>query len=124
MTDWRRFCVGARDVQIDGGTVVVTLGRDRQHRVEVEPARDAIELRAVVARRAALGEPDHAVLAAWKRNRASSLVGFRLDERGRLVGESWVPIAGLTREEFLLYVRAIAAASDLFEFQLTGKDRE
>ena len=123
MIDWRKLCVGARDVQIEGDAVVVTLGRERQHRVDVESKSDAVELRAVVARRAVV-EQENPVLAAWHRNRAVSLVGFRLDERGRLVGESWVPNAGLTADEFLVYVRGIAAACDLFEFQLTGKDRE
>lgn len=123
MIDWRKLCLGARDVQIEGDAVVVTLGRERQHRVDVESKSDAVELRAVVARRAVV-EQENPVLAAWHRNRAVSLVGFRLDERGRLVGESWVPGAGLTADEFLVYVRGIAAACDLFEFQLTGKDRE
>jgi hypothetical protein len=103
---------------------MVRLGRGRQHRVDVESKSDAVELRAVVARRAVVDEQKNPALAAWNRNRACSLVGFRLDERGRLVGESWVPGAGLTADEFLVYVRGIAAACDLFEFQLTGKDRE
>jgi hypothetical protein len=85
---------------------------------------DAIELSSLVARPSVLAEIDSPSLAAWRRNRAASLVGFRVDERGRLVGESWVPTEGLTRDEFLLYVRGLAAACDLFEFQLTGKDRE
>ena len=67
---------------------------------------------------------ERVALVAWERNRASSLVGFRVDDRGRLVGESWVPTPGLTRDEFLFYLRSAAAACDLFEYQLTGKDRE
>jgi hypothetical protein len=69
-------------------------------------------------------EIEHAAVAAWKRNRTGILVGFRLDDRGRLMGESWVPQRGLTKDEFLFYVRTLAAACDLFEFQLTGRDRE
>ena len=94
------------------------------HRVHVESKDDAVELRAVVARRAVVEAQENPAFAAWDRNRSASLVGFRLDERGRLVGESWVPGAGLTAEEFSTYVRATAAACDLFEFHLTGKDRE
>jgi hypothetical protein len=52
------------------------------------------------------------------------LVGFRLDQKGRLVGEAWVPKAGLTRDEFLLYAKRVADECDLFEYHLTGKDRE
>jgi hypothetical protein len=124
MIDWGRLCAGAKDIQIVGNAIVVTLGRGRQHRVDVEIKSDAIELRAVVARRAVVSEQENPTLAAWNRNCASSLVGFRNDERGRLVGESWIPGAGLSADEFLVYVREIAAACDLFEFQLTGKDRE
>ena len=124
MIDWGRLCAGAKDVQIDGDAIEITLGRGRQHRVDVEIKSDAIELRAVVARRAVVAEQENPALAAWNRNCGSSLVGFRIDERGRLVGESWVPGAGLTGDEFLVYVREIAMACDLFEFQLTGKDRE
>jgi hypothetical protein len=124
MIDWRKLCTGAQDVQIDGDAVVVTLGRGRQHRVDVASKSEAVELRAIVARRAIVDEQDNPALAAWYRNRAGSLVGFRLDDRGRLVGESWVPGAGLTADEFLVYLRGIAAACDLFEFQLTGKDGE
>ena len=124
MIDWRKLCTGAPDVQIEGDAVIVSLSRGRQHRVDVEAKSDAIELRAVVARRAVVEEQKNPALAAWSRNRACSLVGFRLDERGRLIGESWVPGAGLTADEFLVYVREIAAACDLFEFQLTGKDKE
>lgn len=124
MTDWRRLCASARDLSIDGSAIVVALGRSRQHRVEVAFQEDAIELRAIVARRAAIEGRETLELAAWKRNRAASLVGFRLDERGRMLGEAWVPTAGLTPAEFQLYVRTLAAACDLFEFQLTGADRE
>ena len=67
--------------------------------------------------------PD-AALRAWKRNRSTQLVGFRVDRKGRLVGEAWVPKAGLERGEFLLYVVRVATECDLFEYHLTGKDRE
>ena len=124
MIDWRGYCNGARDLQIDGSSVVVTLGQARQHRVHVEPMADAVELSSVVARRAVVDQFDDTAVAAWQRNRGASLVGFRIDDRGRLVGESWVPGPGLTAEEFQIYVRSVAAACDLFEFHLTGKDRE
>lgn len=52
------------------------------------------------------------------------LVGFRMDQKGRLVGEAWMPKVGLGREEFLLYVRRVASECDLFEYSVTGKDCE
>jgi len=124
MIDWRAMSSGARDIAVDGDSVVVTLPGPRQQRIDVEAGSEAIELRSIVARRAVVETLDDPGLAAWHRNRAVNLVGFRLDDRGRLVGETWIPCAGLTTAEFLVYVREMAAACDLFEFQLTGKDRE
>ena len=64
----------------------------------------------------------HAV-EVWQRNRRLMLVGMRFDKQGRLVGESWVPKAGLVGDEFLVYLRTLARECDRFEFQLTGEDR-
>lgn len=124
MIQWRTFCGGARDIEVDGESIQVLLPNTRRHRVDVEVTEDALELRAIVARRAIVDAQDDPALAAWQRNRAVSLVGFRVDDRGRLVGETWIPTAGLSAAEFLVYVRGMAAACDLFEFQLTGRDRE
>ena len=96
----------------------------RQHRVNVSAEGDSIELTSVVARRSVVEQSKDTAIAAWQRNRGASLVGFRIDKGGRLVGEAWVPGAGLTADEFQFYLRSTAAACDLFEFQLTGKDRE
>jgi hypothetical protein len=40
------------------------------------------------------------------------------------VGEALVPKAGLSTQEFQLYVRTVAVEADRFEFVLTGRDRE
>lgn len=124
MIEWHQFCDDIRDVRMDGETLVVALGRGRQHRLHVRQGTDAIELCGIVARRSMLDGIENATLAVWQRNRATSIVGFRLDDRGRLVGETWMSGAGLTKDEFLFYARSLAAACDLFEFQLTGRDRE
>ena len=63
-------------------------------------------------------------IQVWLRNRATALVGFRIDSRGRLVGEALVPKAGLTAEEFQIYVRAVAVQCDRLEYLLTGRDQE
>jgi hypothetical protein len=123
LTEWKQYGAGARDLQLEGESLRVSLGGG-QHLVDVKAASDGFELSAVVARRSIVNVLEQVALAAWVRNRASNLVGFRIDNRGRLVGESWVPGAGLTRDEFLFHVRNLAAACDLFEFQLTGRDRE
>ena len=70
-----------------------------------------------ISRRSKIGSPR-------LRNRTAALVGFRIDNRSRLVGEAWVSKSGLTTEEFELYVRNLAAECDRFEFVLTGRDAE
>lgn len=124
MPDWQQFCRGAEGVSIDGNGVDVTTADQRRHRVDIRETSDMYELSGVVARPAAVGTVPDVALRAWRRNRAMQLVGFRVDTKGRLVGETWVPKAGLRREEFLIYVRRVATECDLFEYHLTGKDRE
>ena len=51
-------------------------------------------------------------------------MGFRIDHRGRVVGEAWVPKAGLSAAEFQLYLRTAAVECDRFEYVLTGRDAE
>jgi hypothetical protein len=120
--EWHEFCVGAPDLIPDDASVTVQFNNGRKQRMDVRPGDGVIELRGVVARRAVAEQMDP--LVAWEHNRATSLVGFRVDDRGRLVGECWVPTHGLMRDEFLFYLRSAAASCDLFEYQLTGKDRE
>jgi hypothetical protein len=122
--DWRHFCRGEEGISVDGdGFEIVTTG-ERHQRIAVRETTDTFELTGIVARPFAIvGIPDVA-LRTWRRNRAMQLVGFRLDQKGRLVGEAWVPKAGLTRDEFLLYAKRVADECDLFEYHLTGKDRE
>lgn len=124
MIEWREFCVGAPDLIPDGAGVTVQFSNGRRQRIDIRPGDVVIELRGVVARRSVAMQIERVALVAWEHNRASSLVGFRVDDRGHLVGESWVPTCGLTRDEFLFYLRSAAASCDLFEYQLTGKDRE
>jgi hypothetical protein len=102
---------------------VITHG-ERQHRIALRETADTYELTGTVARLAALSAVPDVPLRTWRRNRGMQLVGFRVDPKGRLVGEAWVPKAGLGRDEFLTYVRRVAAECDLFEYHLTGKDRE
>ena len=122
--EWFELCAGAPDVVPDGAGLAVRFSNGRRQRIDVRHGEGVIELRGVVARRAVAEQIDRVALVAWEHNRASSLVGFRVDDRGRLVGECWVPTPGLTRDEFLFYLRSVAAACDLLEYQLTGKDRE
>ena len=120
--DWAKLARSS-EVQVLDGAANVTLGH-RRHRVDVIEEEDAYRFVAIVAHPAAVARVPDPSLFAWKRNRSSKLVGFRVDRKGRLVGESWVPKAGLTAAEFQLHLRAVATESDRLEQVLTGRDAE
>jgi hypothetical protein len=61
---------------------------------------------------------------SWLINRYRELVGFKVVERGTIIGEAWVPTEGLTPEEWELHVRTVAKACDRLEYLWTGADRE
>ena len=109
---------------MDDTAVEVTFHEGRRHRVTVEEVDEEYRLTALVARRRDVADLHNLPMQIWLRNRGTALVGFRIDQRGAVVGEAWVPKVGLTAEEFQVYVRAVATESDRFEYSLTGKDVE
>jgi hypothetical protein len=121
IAEWQEWCK-ADDLVVDGSSVEVTVGRSRKHRITIEDCGEALRLLGVVvgSRRSGM---DGLEVDVWQRNRRQMLVGMRFDKQDRLVGESWVPKVGLTRVEFLVYLRALAKECDRLEFQLTGEDR-
>ena len=123
MSDWRELCTRLDDVVVDGEGVRVRLG-SRGHGIEVTEKAEVIELRAVVAKQGVVESGRGPAYAAWRRNRAASVVGFRIDSDGLLIGESWGPRAGLTADELHFYLTSLAAACDRFEYHLTGMDVE
>ncbi|WP_242352128.1 MULTISPECIES: YbjN domain-containing protein [unclassified Anaeromyxobacter] len=120
--DWTKLA-RAEDVNVANGVANVALG-ERSHRVSIVEEGESFRLVAVVAHPAAVARMSDPALFAWKRNRSSRLVGFRIDRRGRMVGEAWVPKAGVTPTEFQLYLRTVAGESDRLEQLLTGRDVE
>ena len=90
----------------------------------VDELEDEFHLRAIVVRQSIVDALPNLPLQIWVRNRAVSLVGFRIDHRRRLVAEAWVPKAGITESEFQLYLRTLAVEADRFEYALTGRDSE
>ncbi len=124
MTSLRRWFRGGRDFSVEEEEVLVTFAEGRSQRVSVTEEEETFHLRSVVATRGEAEKHHGLALFSWRRNRATQLVGFRLDQRGRLVGEGWVPKAGLTPEEFQLCVRRVAEESDRLEYLLTGRDKE
>jgi hypothetical protein len=104
------------EVRLPGGTRQV---------ITVSEQGDALHCTSVIAGPktvAAAAEPDSPLRYAWSRNRLSDLVGFRLDSDKRLIGEAWIPIAGLTAEEIGVYLHELARVCDWHELRLTGVD--
>ena len=121
--EWTRWCEGSGLV-IEDDAIEVYFADERHHRVCVDDEGDAFRLIGVVARRGVVEALENVALRVWRRNRSMQLVGFRLDDRGRLVGEAWIPKIGLSVEEFATYVRQVAVECDRLEYLLTGKDAE
>lgn len=120
--EWKALC---REIglQPSGPSIRVACGRDRFHVVNVDDSdNDALRLwcRIVTGGNA----PASAVLQAWKMNRFRELVGFKEEDRGRIVGESWVTRVGLTADEWRLHVFTLARACDRLEYLWTGRDVE
>ena len=124
--------LAAIDMKVTGRPVKVSFTNGRSHRVSLFEKPDSWEIRGVVLSAEAVsersGEEDvgrlDLALRAWQRNGTARLCGFRLDSDGALVGEAAVPKVGLTAEELMEMVRAVARACDLLEAHLTGEDEE
>ena len=121
--DWRGLGKAA-GLTVEGIHVAVALNDRRQHRVTITEDSSGYRLEAIVAGRAVVSRVADAPIRVWLRNREVQLVGFRIDRRGRIAAEAWVPKAGLSAEEFGLHVRTVAVEADRFEFALTGRDAE
>ena len=125
MVDWKRLSREAGLRPGYDGTIDVALDGGRHQKVSVEVAESGatfIRVWSTVAGRTASEKIEDLARGAWFRNKSVDMVGFRTDEDGRLLGESRVPIAGLTSGEWAVYVRAVARACDRLEFLLTGRD--
>ncbi len=123
VVDWFRLC-RAKDLKPSGDQIDVEFISGRRHLVSIIDDGSALRLEGMVARRAVVAEHDDIAIVVWTRNRTTALVGFRIDDRGRLVGGTVVPKVGLTAKELQTCVRTVAAECDRFEYLLTGRDIE
>lgn len=100
-------------------------GQSRRHAVRLMASEDAIRFEATVVTARTLeimSEHDDPHRWAWRRNRFSNLVGFRVDNQRRMVAEATAPLIGLSHEEFETYLRAVASEADRMELVLTAED--
>jgi hypothetical protein len=123
LDDWRALCKGS-GFRIEGDDVVVTIGSGRERRVQVRETDSAFELRAVVARAAAVQNVDDLATRLWRHNSDAQLAGFRQDARGRVCATGWLPKVGLTGDELQLMLRKLTTECDRLEFLLTGRNQE
>ncbi len=119
--EWWKLCRG-KGVRIEANDIVVDFGTGRSHRISVKDEGDAYRLTSFVVRNKLDDSIEDLAIRLWRRNRSTQLVGFRLDERRRVIGQSWIPKAGLSSDEFVMQVRHVAAECDRLEFLLTGED--
>lgn len=122
--DWRGLTRRA-GLRATGADIVVRLGESRRQVVSVEEKDpESLRLSSIVAKPSATSRLVNPELAAWGRNRLTELVGFSIDSRGRMIGETWLPTAGLTAAEWKFAVFNLARACDRFEYLITGSDDE
>jgi hypothetical protein len=121
---WRQLAHEAK-LPTDGNAIRLTLADGRRQVVRVdEPEQDFLHVWSVIAGPSKLSRVKELPLELWIRNRLTDLVGLRVDSHGRLIGEAWVPTAGLQANELESYAYAVARACDRLEFLLTGADVE
>ncbi len=123
---WRQLSKVA-GLRVQEGGLLIRFPDGREQRVVVDDGGvdgSLLRIWSMVARAGDLASLDDPEGVAWTRNRETDLVGFKLDRRGRLFGEAWVPTEGLTAEEWSFYVQTLASACDRFEYLLTGRDSE
>jgi hypothetical protein len=122
--DWRVFSE-ISGFSTEDHTITFNLAQDRRQRVHIEDDRENgyIRIWSVAANSSTLKElQEEPEIFAWRRNCLSDLVGFKIDKKGCLIGEAWVPTAGLDADEWTIYVKTLAQSCDRLEYLLTGKD--
>jgi hypothetical protein len=123
-TEWQELCRSAQ-IAIRENEIDVLCGPSRHQRVYVDDTDpQLIRLWAIVATRGAAEQVHEVALQARKMNRFRELVRFKISEYGRMIGECWVPIAGISADEWRTYVNILARACDRLECLWTGRDIE
>ena len=129
-TDLNRLLKSLDRQRFDVADSVVTCwfgkkGESRRHSVRLAVVDSGIRMEATVATARTLdamavhSDPHR---WAWRRNRVSNLVGFRVDGQRRMLAEAVAPLIALTQDEFVIYLMAVAAEADRMELVLTAQD--
>lgn len=105
------------------GVLEVSLG-ERKHVVRIDEVGEDLRVSATVARPSAVRDVADLHVRLAVRNRMVPVIGFRIDQRGGVLGEACIAKAGLDPAELALVVKRAAVECDRLEFELTGKDVE
>lgn len=109
-------------LKLKGDLVEIRVNGRRSQKVEVNDDGDGYRAASVVAwpsRLRVLPDPEGFL---WSKNRVTPLVTFRIDRRGRAIGEVLIPKAGLDAEEFIFIMNTLAMECDRLEYMITGND--
>jgi len=125
---WKALCREA-GLRYQDQTINVPCGEERAQQVWIDDSDpDVIRVWSRVAFRRQLPddrpELERPEVEAWLINRYRELVGFKVAERGTIIGEARVPIIDVSAAEWALYVNTVARACDRLEYLWTGTDRE
>ena len=129
MSDSWKVLSRERKLRCIGEAIRVPCGAERVQIVNVDDSDPScLRLWSRVVTRAQLNLDSSTTEApeveSWLINRYREIVGFKIVERGTVIGEAWVPTEALTADEWELHVRTVAKACDRLEYLWTGMDRE
>jgi hypothetical protein len=125
---WKSLCRDA-GLKYQGDIIRVPCGNERFQDVRVDDSNPGVlRLWSRVAGRRQLAfespELERPEIEAWRINRYRELVGFKVAERGAIIGEAWIPLIDVSPDEWRLYVLTVARACDRLEYLWTGADAE
>jgi hypothetical protein len=122
--DWKELSRKA-NLKVQGGEILVACDHGRHQRVNVDDSDpEVIRLWSLVVTRGNADQISNAALQVWSMNRFRELVGFKIAEYGRVIGECWIPMIGISAREWRTYVYTLARSCDRLEYLWTGRDIE
>ena len=109
---WKTLCRES-GLRYQDDSIRVSCGDDRFQDVHVDEGDpSAIRLWSRVAFRRQLSperpELERPEVEAWLINRYRELVGFKVGERGTIIGEAWIPMIDISPDEWSLYMGIVA----------------
>lgn len=117
---WKTLCRES-GLRYQDDSIRVPCGEDRFQEVRVDdgdPSTIRLWSRVALRRQLSADRPEleRPEVEAWLINRYRELVGFKIADRGTIIGEAWIPMIEVTPDEWSLYVYTVAS-NGLFAFR-------